>query len=247
MKAYEYIQEFKIKYCDVDFKDEMKVSTALALMEEVACDSADELGFGYSYVKVQGYAFVISNIHIEFVRPVTLGEYVRVKTWPTVPSHVIFGREYQFESMEGEVLLSASSRWCLINVQSGKILPSKVIDNQNYATYNTKKLFENIKWRIPLFSKEEGVLSFTLTIANSEYDHNMHVNNTCYAEYCLNCFSVEELKVLRLKRFTISYVKQCHEGETLRFYRKKEDDRYFIQGMNEKDEAVVQAALEVEG
>ena len=67
MKPYEYIEEFKIKYCDVDFKDEMKVSTALSLMEEVACGSADELGFGYEYVKPKGYAFVVSNIYLECI------------------------------------------------------------------------------------------------------------------------------------------------------------------------------------
>ena len=51
MEKYEHIKKFQIKYCDVDFKDELKVSTALAYMEEVACSSADDLGFGYAYVK----------------------------------------------------------------------------------------------------------------------------------------------------------------------------------------------------
>ena len=46
MEKYQHNQTFKIKYCDVDFKDELKPSVALALMEEVACSSADELGFG---------------------------------------------------------------------------------------------------------------------------------------------------------------------------------------------------------
>ena len=41
MKKYEYVQDFFVKYCDVDFKDELKVSTTLAYFEEVACASAD--------------------------------------------------------------------------------------------------------------------------------------------------------------------------------------------------------------
>ena len=45
----------------------------------------------------------------------------------------------------------------------------------------------------------------------------------------------------------ISYVKQCREGETLLFYRKKaEDGKYLVQGMNEGNEIVVQAAIELE-
>ena len=72
----------------------------------------------------------------------------------------------------------------------------------------------------------------------------MHVNNTRYADYCLNCFSIEELSKRRVKRFSISYVKQCKEGETLCFYRKQsEDGCYLTQGVNEKNEIVVQAMI----
>lgn len=247
MKPYEYIEEFKIKYCDVDFKDEMKVSTALSLMEEVACGSADELGFGYEHVKPKGYAFIVSNIYLECKSSIPLGTTVRVKTWPKVPSRVVFGREYQLEDEQGNSLIDATSRWCLIDLQEGKILQSKLIDNQDFSTYNTRELFENVKWKIPEFSVEEGELRFILHVANSEYDHNMHVNNTRYADYCFNCFSVQELSKTKLKSFMISYVKQCREGKTLLFYRKKaEDGKYLVQGMNEGNEIVVQAAIELE-
>ena len=95
-----------------------------------------------------------------------------------------------------------------------------------------------------MFPKEEGVEKYSVTIASSEYDHNMHVNNTRYADYCINCFSLDELSARALKRFQISYVKQCREGEVLRFYRKPfGDEVYLTQGVNEKDEIVVQAKL----
>ena len=244
MKVYEHSAEFKIKYCDVDFKDEMKMSVGLALMEEVACSSADELGFGYEYIKPRGYAFMVTNIHCEFFSPICLGETVVVKTWPTPPSRVIFGREYQFLSGKGKILANATSRWCLFDLNEGKLLPSKLIDNQDYSTYNTRKLFEDVRWKIPVFPKEEGELRYIMTVANSAYDHNMHVNNTCYADYCLNCFSVEELSKMNLKKISITYVKQCTEGDVLKFYRKtSEDGTHLVQGINAKDELVVQSSL----
>ena len=193
MGIYEHIEKFNIKYCDCDFKDDLKVSVALSLMEEAAGASADELNFGYAYLKPKGYAFIVSNNYFELVKPICLGDEVFVKTWPLQPSHVIFGREYQFVDGKGELLLNASSRWCLLDMANGKILPSKVIDNQDYSLYNTKKVFESVKWKIPTFALEEGTLKFTICIANSEYDHNMHVNNTKYADYCFNCFTVSSL------------------------------------------------------
>ncbi len=244
MEKYEHVKEFTAKYCEVDFKDELKVSTALSYMEEAACSSADELGFGYAYVKPRGYAFMVSNIYLEWLSPVPLGERVRVKTWPTPPTHVIFGREYQFLSPTGEVRVNATSRWCLIDMTTGKLLPSKAIDNQEYSAYNTTKLMEGVQWKIPAFKPCEGELKYSLTVANGDYDHNMHVNNTRYADYCFNCFSVEELSVKRLKVFSISYVKQCKEGDILRFYRKEiGGEEYLVHGFNEKNETVLQSRI----
>ena len=244
MKSYEHIQNFSIKYCDVDFKDELKPSVALSLMEEVACSSADELGFGYSYIKPKGYAFMVTNIRCEFLRPVRLSEKVAVKTWPLPPTYVVFSREYQFLSQTGEPLINASSRWCLVDMQTGKLVQSKVIDNQDYSTYNTAKVIENVQWKIPAFEQKEGELRFCITIANSEYDHNMHVNNTRYADYCMNCFSVAELSSLKLKSFALNFVRQCKEGDTLKFYLKESQmEEYLVQGVNEQEEVVVQARI----
>lgn len=241
-----HVRKFQVKYCDADFKDELKVSSALGYFEEAACSSADELGFGYAYLKPKNYAFMVSSICVEFKKPIYLSQEMCLRTWPLKPSYVVFGREYQICDENGGVFANASSRWCLVDMQTGKLLQSKVIDNQDYSTYNTDKALENVQWKIPSFSLEDGELRFSLTIANSEYDHNMHVNNTRYADYCLNCFSIAELSRCQIKKFQISYVKQCKEGETLRFYRKKTDDEnesYLVQGINGNGETVVQSLI----
>lgn len=243
MVLYEHKKDFTIKYCDSDFKDEMKLSVALALMEEVACSSADELGFGYTFVKPRGYAFMVANVCMEFLVPVALGDLVEVKTWPLPPTRVTFGREYQF-LLQDKVAINASSRWCLVDLSTGKILPSKSIDNQDYATYNTTRVIEDVNWKIPAFTKENGELCYEMMVANSEYDHNMHVNNTRYADYCLNCFTIMELSIRKMKKFSITYVKQCKEGDKLFFYRKQNgDSAYLVQGFNGQGETVVQAAI----
>ena len=244
-KVYEHVQEFQVKYCEADFNDALKISTALSYMEEAACSSADELGFGYAFVKPRGLAFMVTNLCCEFIKPISLGDIIKVKTWPTPPTYVVFGREYQFLSQSGEILMNASSRWCLVDVKSGKLQQSKVIDNQDYSTYNTSKALSQPEWKIPTFPKAEGEPRFTLTVAKSEYDHNMHVNNTRYADYCMNCFSVAELMKRKVKFFSISYVQQCKEGETLTFYRKQERENcYLLMGMNERNDTVVRAKIE---
>ena len=239
MEKYQYTSSFTIKYCDVDFQDEIKVSTALSLMEEVACNSAEQLGFGYRYVKEKGFAFMVSNLYLEFVKPIFLAENIILSTWPTPPKYAIFGREYQFFNEKQEVCIKATSRWCLIDWRSGKLLTAKALENQDYTTYNTDTLFESVRWKIPTFDWVLLKPDYQMVVANSAYDHNMHVNNTKYADYCLNCFSVEFLKNHYLKSFGITYVKQCKEGDRLSFYKKlQEVDDYLVEGVNQKGEVV---------
>ena len=206
--------------------------------------SADELGFGYSFIREKGYAFMVSSICVEFNRAIAQGEHLEVSTWPTPPTHVVFGREYRVCTTEGEVLANASSRWCMLDRTTGKILSSKLLTEQDYSTYNTAKALDNVRWKLPGLQKELASERFVIKLANSEYDHNMHINNTRYADYCLNVFTVSELSKRSLKRFTISYQRQCFEGEILRFYRQEiEDNVYLVCGYNEKDETVVQAEI----
>ena len=243
MQKYEHVKEFEIKYCETDFKDELKLSSVLSYFEEVAGSSADELGFCYKHLKPKNITFMLSGICCEFYQPVKQGDRVAFKTWPLPPSYVVFGREYEILSPITNVkFCAATSRWCLIDLASGKILQSKTIGEQDYSTYNTSRALEWNSWKIPQFAMEDGELRYSMTVANSEYDHNMHVNNTRYADYCLNCFSVDELKNSFLKRFQISYCKQCREGDCLRFYRKKNDGGcYIVCGFNQNDEMVVQS------
>ena len=244
MEKYQHKQPFHIRYCDVDFKDELKPSTVLSFLEEAACYSADELGFGYQYIRPRNLAFVVTNVSCQFLRPIKLFEEgVHVRTWPLPPTYVTFGREYQL-CVGNEVVVNASSRWCLIDLETGKIAPSKRIVGQDYATYNTDRALQVETWKLPTFSIDELQPSFTIAISNSEYDHNMHVNNTRYADYCFNVFCLEELRSMSLCSFSIAYAKQCYEGDVLSFYRKDLGDKqYLVQGVNQKGDIVVQAEI----
>ena len=241
MEKYVHKKHFEIKYCDTDFRDQLKLSAVLAHFEEVAGSSADELGFGYKDLKPRFLTFIVSGVCCEFLKPIFQGDRVAVKTWPNPPSFAVFGREYQICNAEtDELLCLATSRWCIYDLKEGKILSSKAIEGQDYSSYNTDRALNFTAWKIPAFLIEEGEYIYSMTVRNSEYDHNMHVNNTRYADYCVNCFTIEELSTLQLKRFQISYARQCRENDVLSFYRKKTAENEFtVLGINQNQEIVV--------
>lgn len=211
-------QLFHLRYTDADFCDRLKPSSMMSLFLEMAGINADKLGFGYTTLAPQGKAFVISNLYCELEQEILVARPMKFVTWPIKPRLAVFFRDFMGE-LDGQVCIRATSRWCLLDSKTGAVLPVSALAGQDYGAYPTEHCVEFRDWKVhPVLPVGEP--AFSIRIANSEYDHNMHVNNTRYADYCFNVFRVEELKRWKLKSFQISFLKQCREGDELRFYRE---------------------------
>ena len=216
MKVYCCTQEFTLRHSDFDFKDELKLSAYLALAQEIAGTSADELGFGYADLKPKDMGFIIVNTYCEILRPVRLGEQVKVESWPLPPRHGIFERAYRV-SVSGEVRANLSSRWCLVDLKTFSLLGAEALGaaHEN-CPYRQEKTVEVPAWKIPKL--DGGKEIYALRVGNSQCDHYLHANNTRYADFFCDCFSMEELS-RPVKSFQIAYVKQAKEGQELSLYR----------------------------
>ena len=225
-KMYRNIKNYKLRYTDVDFQDYLKLSALLSLMEESACDSADELGFGYSALQPKNIGFVILNWHVELFKAIKLGEVLTVHTWPVKPKRLAVFRDFELYVGEDKVGV-ATSRWCVINLEDFKILdPSCALSED--LTYNETRSVEIANWKVPSVASSERVYSKIITY--SDYDHYNHVNNTKYADFLLDVFSPDELKGRYISSVDVNYQTQCKYGETLDIYREDLSDCTIIEG-----------------
>lgn len=240
---YVHTRDFYAKYSDVDFKDELKPSALLTFLQEVSCTSADELGFGYDNIKPKNLGFITCNTYVKIYKPIGIEKF-SVSTWPTPPRHVIFERQYTVKNSKGEDAAVALSRWCLVDMATFTMLSCSRLEDQDYSTYNTDKVCVVPSWKVPPFDVEKSEKRFMVNIANSEYDHYMHVNNTRYADYMFNCFSVNELSERGVDSFQINYLKQAHEGDSLSYFRTDEGDGiYSVYGVNESGDIITSGRI----
>lgn len=225
---YRNIKKYEIKFTDVDAYDNLKPSALLSFLEESACLSADELGFGYDAIKLKGLGFIIVNYYIEMYRAVKLGEVVEVHTWPIRPKHFIFFRDFELYC-GGLKVGVATTRWCMINTDTFSIAPvSAFFAEGDFDNYNTERSVNFGYWKIPAI--EEGVVCRSKLVAFSDYDHYFHVNNTKYADMMLDTFSPEEFAGKYIGKMQITYVKQCKLGEIIDFYRESEGNCHIVEG-----------------
>lgn len=216
MSGYSFEKSFPVLYGDCNHKDEIRPSALLSFAQEVAGQSADELGFGYNDTIGDRCGFFITTTCCEMISPIRVGDVLKVSTWPLTPRHCIFERDYSVGRGEETVAL-LTSRWCLVDLDTNKLLPPERLKAHANCPYRDERVMSP-DWSLPKL-RGEGKEVYSMQARLSHCDHFRHVNNTKYADFFMDCFSEEELEEKRVKSFRISYVKQVKAGEKLTFYR----------------------------
>ncbi len=242
MKAANQIEnDYIVRSYETDFRQEIRPSSVLGLFQEIAGDHSQAMGLGFQKLGEQGRFWVLSKIYVEVDRKPASGEKVSVRTWPHRPNKAIYERSFTVCDESGQRLIGAESRWCILE-KSGRIVPCSRIE-QPEIDFLEENCLEDIDWQIPRVVCAAAP-DFALTVANSEYDLNHHVNNIKYADYIFNCFTVAELEAQRLASFQLHYVKQAFEGDRLEFFRGETEPGLFsIEGVRNGVETVVLAQV----
>lgn len=230
--SYANFKEYELRYSDFDFKDELKPSALLSLVQESAGASADELGFGYRDLKPRGFGFITVATYCEYRRPVALGDVLTVETWPLPPRHVIFERDYRVTNGRGEEVAVLASRWCLVDLASfSLLLPERLGKTHENCPYRAEKAVEVPAWKLPRIPNGKKVAEHTVQC--SDCDHYLHANNAEYADFFLDCFPMEEQRGMRLTGFQLAYSKQTKERAVLSLFREDREDGSLLEAVGE--------------
>lgn len=230
---YRHTKSYELRYTDVDAFDNLKLSSLLSFLEESACLSADELGFGYEALNEKNLGFIIINNYVKLERNIRLGEVITIHTWPLKPRLMIFIRDSEIYVGKEKVGV-VSARWCMVDKSSFALVPASAFFTDGDKTeYNTERSINFSSWKIPEIV--DGSLVYSKPITYSDYDHYFHANNTKYADFLLDAFSVDELKSKRISSVQITYVKQCKEKERIDIVRKDGQDFTLLEGRVDGD------------
>ena len=221
MSGYSFNRNFDVLYADCNQEDFIKPSALLTYAQEVAGQSADELGFGYDDTVKDGCGFFITATCCEIYAPIRPKDLLTLSSWPLPPRRIFFQRDYDFKR-DGERVAAMSSRWCLVDLKSGKPLTPEHLKAHATTPYRNEQVMTP-DFTLPKL-REEGERVYSMTARASHLDHFHHVNNTRYADFFMDCLSDKELKGKCVKSFRISYVKQVKAGDELTFFRKDMPD-----------------------
>lgn len=229
----EFIIEDKIDVNARDEKGRIKPSAVFTLFQNAASVHADKLGVGYGDLIEKDIVWMLVRCRYDLIENPALGEKVDVKTYPLPPRGVDFDREYVISDKRGNKLVKGTSKWCLCNYKTRKLLIRGEV-KYNIDVFSDDRQYDKGLKKLADFSTD-GFSEFTAKTFYTDLDHNGHVNNTRYLDFILNAIAAD-LGERRIEFLEIDYISEMKANAEFTVYYKNTGNVFFVKGISEQKE-----------
>jgi acyl-CoA thioester hydrolase len=88
-----------------------------------------EIAGGTPFMRANNATWVARSHYIEYLRPATAGDRVKIRTWVENFRRVISMRKYEFTRADGTVLARGQTEWVLVDINTGrpKSVPAEIV------------------------------------------------------------------------------------------------------------------------
>ena len=213
-----YIEERVVSCYEADSNHNFRPTAMLDLMQEAAGRDASVLGFGYDEMISENTAWVLSRTRVCFHKCPKWRDSVVLKTWHKGANRIFYLRDFLLESPEGELLISATTSWLIIDLATRRMVRNTTLA-ENFDNSEMGDAIEEQAGKVVLPKGLEPELVHTHKVVWSDIDTNGHVNNVKYAVWALDAVDYDILKEKSLKEMLINYDTEVMRDQTVELYR----------------------------
>ena len=213
---HKYQQRIVIPCYDTDVSQLLKPSSFMDLAQEAANIHAKILGFGYDRLIETRTAWVLSRMHIEFLRHPRWNEEVELSTWHKGPERLFYLRDFLMISAGGEPLVRATTSWLVLNIGTRRLVRSSGISTEDTCQENA---IEKPCDKVQMPSDVDKELVAEHVVSYSDVDLNGHTNNAMYLVWSMDVVDYAVTSSVPLKELKINFNKETKPGEKVSLYR----------------------------
>ena len=223
-----WIEECKLQSFQVDFRKLASLETLCRIFQEAAWNHAEALGVGFEQLQQQNKMWVLSRLLVHVHQYPRWGETIRIHTWPRPVDGALAMRDFQMLSSRGEVLVSGSSAWLILDAISrkpqrpGKLLSSFSTDPNHRATDRDPEKIAEAETLEP---------DIELPVRYSDIDVNGHVNNARYVGWLLDSYPIEFHQQHSVSQLEINFLGETRAGDRLTCARIEVAPSQYIHSM----------------
>lgn len=224
-----YSEKFVIRCYEVGRNRTASIETIANLLQEVACNHAQSVGFstdGFATtpsMRKRRLIWVTTRMHIEVGEYPVWGNVVKIETWCQAEGKAGTRRDWLISNVAtGKLIGRATSTWVMMNQDSRRL--SRITDDvrEEYSQYcpvtpryafpeeNSCSLKKISKLDDPAQHLRSG-----LKPRRGDLDMNQHVNNVTYIGWILESTPPDVLDTHQLHRITLDYRRECKHGDVV--------------------------------
>ena len=221
--------------CDID--DRLHTWAAVRLCQEVTEYHGNATGIGFKTLLEQNRAWVIVRALYNFYRLPDAFEKIELNTWSRGNNGLIAFRDYRVTTADGEVLITGTSQWPLIDMTTRRALRlhDVVAHYENHDMLATE--FDSVdKIKLPEMTENNIVARHTATFAL--IDHTRHVNNSEYIKLMFDSLHDAGFDTKQPFRLELNFLLESRQGEELTILHKCVDRIHYLQINNPRATSV---------
>ena len=206
-----YQEKVFINSNEVDSHFDLKISSIFKYLQQVSTNHAEILGVGKKDTWDKGIYWVITRMKVVIHKMPKMLETLTVTTHPGETMLFMFPRFYEIYNEKGELVISASSSWALLDRKEHKIVTKHGFNIPKEKDDNDLPLPEKITAKdISLVEKRK--------VRYSDIDLNGHLNNTKYIDYILDTHDLSFYDKKQVSEIVINYEKEVKDGDEVSLY-----------------------------
>ena len=235
--------EYTVKLSEIGKGNKVTNKAILSYLEDIGGIHSNKAGYGIREIEETYLSWILLGWRLQVIRRPKYAEKIKIKTWSKGVVKFYTYRDFEVYDEQGNLLIKASSKWILLDIEKGKIVRIEPELMNKYEPETNKVVFGMEEFE-KVCEPEEYQYETEYTVRRTDIDVNNHMHNLNYIELANEALPEEVYKGALFNDVRITYKKEIKLGDIVKCkYAFKEDKHIVV--VKSQDEKVLHAIIEM--
>lgn len=235
--------EYIVKLSEIGKGNKATNKAILSYLEDIGGIHSNKAGYGVLEIEETHLSWILLGWRLQVIRRPKYAETIRIKTWSKGVVKFYTYRDFEIYDQQGNLIIKASSKWVLLDIEKGKIIRIEPELMDKYEPEMNKAVFEMHEFD-KVSEPDEYKYETEYTVRRADIDVNNHMHNLNYIEIANEALPEEVYRGALFNDVRITYKKEIKLGDTVKCKYAFRDDKHIVV-VKSQDEKVLHAIIEM--